>query len=96
MNPYDGYRLYQIQRTKTRAEIIAEDARRGRQAAAVLRARRTLAARTRALVREVLNAISAIPLGVSQRVTPPPPTAMADGARNEALTGLNDLRSRER
>ena len=30
MNPYDGYQLYQVQRTKTRAEILASDARRGR------------------------------------------------------------------
>jgi hypothetical protein len=29
MNPYDGYQLYQVQRAKTRAEILAEDARRG-------------------------------------------------------------------
>jgi hypothetical protein len=42
MNPYDGYQLYQVQRTRTRAEIIADDARRGRQAAAVLRGGRTL------------------------------------------------------
>ena len=33
MNPYGGYQLYQVQRTKTRAEILADDARRGRQAA---------------------------------------------------------------
>jgi hypothetical protein len=39
MNPYDGHRLYQVQRTKTRAEILADDARRGRQAAAVSRGR---------------------------------------------------------
>jgi hypothetical protein len=43
MNPYDGYRLYQIERTKTRAEIIADDARLGRQAAAVFRGTRALA-----------------------------------------------------
>ncbi|MCW2929470.1 MAG: hypothetical protein JWM19_432 [Actinomycetia bacterium] len=30
MNPYDGYQLYQVQRTETRAEILAGDARRGR------------------------------------------------------------------
>ncbi|HEY6310095.1 MAG TPA: hypothetical protein VIY52_04730 [Streptosporangiaceae bacterium] len=35
MNPYGGYQLYQVQRTETRAEILAGDARRGRQAAAV-------------------------------------------------------------
>ena len=33
MNPYYGYQLYQAQRTKTRAEILAGDARLGRQAA---------------------------------------------------------------
>jgi len=43
MNPYDGYQLYQIQRTKTRAEILADDARRGRQAATVFRGSRALA-----------------------------------------------------
>ena len=30
MNPNYGYQLYQIQRIKTRAEILADDARRGR------------------------------------------------------------------
>jgi hypothetical protein len=44
MNPYDGYRLYQIERTKTRAEIIAEDAGRSGQAAAVFRGIRALVA----------------------------------------------------
>ena len=43
MNPYDGYQLYQVQRTKTRAEILADDARRGRQAAVVFRGGRALA-----------------------------------------------------
>jgi hypothetical protein len=43
MNPYDGYQLYQVQRTKTRAEILADDARRGRQAAVVCRGSRALA-----------------------------------------------------
>ena len=45
MNPYGGYQLYQVQRTRTRAEILADDARRGRQAAAVIRGGRTLAVR---------------------------------------------------
>ncbi|HET9973113.1 MAG TPA: hypothetical protein VFQ68_33100 [Streptosporangiaceae bacterium] len=45
MNPYGGYQLYQVQRTRTRAEIVAGDARRGRQAAAVVRASRALAAK---------------------------------------------------
>jgi hypothetical protein len=43
MNPYDGHRLYQVQRTKTRAEILADDARRGGQAAAVFRGSRAQA-----------------------------------------------------
>jgi hypothetical protein len=43
MNPYYGYQLYQDQRTKTRTEILAGDARPGRQAAAVLRGSRALA-----------------------------------------------------
>jgi hypothetical protein len=43
MNPYAGYQLYEVQRTKTRAEILAGDARRGRQAAAVVRVSRALA-----------------------------------------------------
>jgi len=43
MNPYGGYQLHQVQRTRTRAEILAGDARRGRQAAAVVRGGRALA-----------------------------------------------------
>ena len=43
MNLYDGYQLYQVQRPKTRNEILADDARRGRQAAAVFRGGRALA-----------------------------------------------------
>ena len=34
MNPSYGYRLYQVQRVRTRAEELADDMRRGRQAAA--------------------------------------------------------------
>jgi hypothetical protein len=33
MNPNYGYQLYQAQRTMTRAEVVAGDARLGRQAA---------------------------------------------------------------
>jgi hypothetical protein len=40
MNPNYGYQLYQIQRIKTRAEVLADDARRGRRAAAVARGSR--------------------------------------------------------
>jgi hypothetical protein len=43
MNPYGGYQLYQVQRPKTRAEILAGDARRGRQAATAVRVSRALA-----------------------------------------------------
>ena len=35
MNPNYGYQLYQAQRVTPRAELLARDARRGRQAAAV-------------------------------------------------------------
>ena len=35
MNPSYGYQLYQDQRVRTRAEVLADDMRRGRQAAAV-------------------------------------------------------------
>jgi Tfp pilus assembly protein FimT len=38
-----GYQLYQDQRTKTRAEILAADARLSRQAEAISRATRTVA-----------------------------------------------------
>jgi len=37
MNLNYGYQLYQIQRIKTRAEILADDTRRGRCAAAIAR-----------------------------------------------------------
>ena len=39
MNPYYGYQLYQAERTQTRAEVLADDARRGRWAAAAQRGR---------------------------------------------------------
>jgi len=46
MNPNYGYQLYQAQRVRPRAEIIAGDVQRGRQAAAVTRASRRLARAT--------------------------------------------------
>jgi len=46
MNPNYGYHLYQAQRVTPRAEIIAADAERGRQAAAVTRGTRRLARAT--------------------------------------------------
>ena len=46
MNPNFGYQLYQVQRVTSRAEILAGDTRRGRQAAAVSRSTRRLARAT--------------------------------------------------
>ena len=46
MNPNLGYQLYLAQRVTTRPEILAADARRGRQAAAVSRGTRRLAQAT--------------------------------------------------
>jgi hypothetical protein len=59
MNPYGGYQLYQVQRAKTRAEILADDARRGRRAAAVFRGRRAQAREAGAPGIMALNAIRA-------------------------------------
>jgi hypothetical protein len=39
MNPNYGYQLYLAERTQTRAEVLADDARRGRWAAAAQRGR---------------------------------------------------------
>jgi hypothetical protein len=39
MNPNYGYQLYLAERTQTRAEVLAGDARRGRWAAAARRGR---------------------------------------------------------
>jgi hypothetical protein len=51
MNPNLVYQLYQADRARTRAEILADDARRGRTAAAVGRGSQVAArtARTRAI-----------------------------------------------
>jgi hypothetical protein len=67
MSPYDGYQLYQVQRAKTRAEILADDARRGRRAAAVSRGRRALAGQTDAPGIMALNAIRAMAAQVTAR-----------------------------
>ena len=67
MNPYDGYQLYQVQRAKTRAEILADDARRGRQAAAVSRGGRALAGQAGAPGIMALNAIRAMAAQVTAR-----------------------------
>jgi hypothetical protein len=47
MNQSYGYQLYQAQRITPRAEALAADAQRGRQAAAVARGARRLASGTR-------------------------------------------------
>lgn len=47
MNPNYGYQLYQAQRVTSRAETRARDAQLGRQAAAVTRGTRRLAAGAR-------------------------------------------------
>jgi len=60
MNPNYGYQLYQAQRIKTRAEVLADDARRGRQAAAASRGSRGLARRARASAIMTLNAIAGL------------------------------------
>ena len=50
MNPNYGYQLYQAQRVTPRAEILAADAQRGRQAAAISRGSRRLARATLGLL----------------------------------------------
>lgn len=57
MNPNYGYQLYQIHRIKTRAEILADDARRGRGAAAVARGGRRAYRKTLGWGIKVLNEI---------------------------------------
>jgi hypothetical protein len=59
MNPNAGYQLYQIQRIKTRAEVLADDARRGRCAAAVARGSRRAYRKTLAWGIKMLNATRA-------------------------------------
>jgi hypothetical protein len=59
MNPSYGYQLYQAQRVRTRAEELADDMRRGRQAAAVWRAGRGFARKARASGMAPLYAIAA-------------------------------------
>jgi propanediol utilization protein len=59
MNPYDGHRLYQVQRTKTRAEILADDARRGCQAATVFRSGRALAGTPGIMALNAIRAMAA-------------------------------------
>jgi hypothetical protein len=56
MNLNYGYQVYQAERTMTRQETIAGDARRGQQAAAAARACRGLAQRARRSRTIVTNA----------------------------------------
>lgn len=67
MNPYYGYQLYQAQRTKTRAEILAGDVRLGRQAAGAFRGSRALAGKASTPGIMALNAIRAIAAQVIAR-----------------------------
>jgi hypothetical protein len=55
MNPNYVFQLYDAQRGKSRAEIIAEDTRRGHQAAAIVTAYRTLSRRFRAAAGMIEN-----------------------------------------
>jgi hypothetical protein len=61
MNPNLGYQLYQADRTRTRAEILAEDARRGRSAAAVRRGSQTATRTARTRTRAALHFIARRP-----------------------------------
>ena len=67
MNPYYGYQLCQAQRTKTRAEILADDVRLGRQAAGPFRGSRALAGKASTPGIMALNAIRAIAAQVTAR-----------------------------
>jgi hypothetical protein len=60
MIPNYGYQLSQERRTRTRAELLAGDARLGRQAAAVSRGSRAVARRARASAGFALKAIAAV------------------------------------
>jgi hypothetical protein len=67
MNPYSGYQLYQAERPRTRAEILAGDARLGRQAAAVVRGSRARAGKASTPGIMAMNAIRAIAAQVTAR-----------------------------
>jgi hypothetical protein len=61
MHPNLVYQLYQADRTRTRAEILADDARRGRSAAAARRSSRAAARAARARAVTALNFIARRP-----------------------------------
>jgi len=71
MNPNYGYQLYQIQRIKTRGEVLAEDARRGRCAAAIARGSRRAYRRTLGWGIKVLNQTRAPARGTARAVEDP-------------------------
>ena len=71
MNPNYGYQLYQIQRIKTRAEALADDARRGRCAAAVARGSRRAYSKTLAWRIKRLNATRAPARATARAVEDP-------------------------
>ncbi|HEY6313247.1 MAG TPA: hypothetical protein VIY52_20915 [Streptosporangiaceae bacterium] len=58
MNLSYGYQVFQAERTRTRAEVLAEDARRGRTAAVVRRGGRGPARAARAWGVVTLNTIA--------------------------------------
>jgi hypothetical protein len=59
MNPSYGYQLYQAQRVRTRADELADDMWRGRQAAAVSQVGRGFARKARVSAMAPLYAIAA-------------------------------------
>jgi hypothetical protein len=67
MNPNYGYQLYQAQRPMTRTEILAGDARRGRQAAAISRGARGLARAARGRGIMALSVIAGLAARVATR-----------------------------
>lgn len=58
MNPYLSSQLYQAERPKTRAELIAADTRRGEIAASVSRLRRAVSGRARAAAGQARVAVA--------------------------------------
>jgi hypothetical protein len=89
MNPYYGYQICQAQRTETRAEILAGDARLGRQAAAVFRGSRALAGKASTPAIMALNAIRAM---MAQVTTAPQDgdRAGSPASRNLSRRGTRD------
>jgi hypothetical protein len=57
MNPNYGYQLYQAERVWTHQQILADDARRGQQAAAISRGTRKLMSKARSSLTQALGII---------------------------------------